>query len=97
MQGPTGDTGATGANGNDGAPGVNTFHKVVSAADTSPTDTVTASCGGEVVTGGGFSAPVATVTVSAPSSDGHGWDVTFSGNVSSSVNAYAICVTGTIG
>jgi hypothetical protein len=74
---------------------VNTFHKYTATLSV-PTGSVTANCGiaGEVVTGGGFDAPLADVHQSAPTSNGSGWTVAALNNTGT-VTVYAICVAGT--
>jgi hypothetical protein len=95
--GPTGATGTTGATGATGSAGVNAFHKVVSSSSGAPTGQLTATCApGEVVTGGGFNGTSdVDVIVSAPSSTGNAWSVSFVFNTGT-VTATAICVAGTM-
>jgi hypothetical protein len=95
MTGTTGATGATGATGTTGATGVNTFHKISVLDSVDATATITATCtNGEVVSGGGFESPNATIQSSEPTSFGTGWSISFTGNTGT-VKVIAICVAGT--
>jgi hypothetical protein len=95
--GATGATGPTGATGATGSAGINAFHKVESSSSNAITGTVTATCAaGEVVTGGGYTdSGEVQVIVSAPSSAGDAWIVSFLFN-NGTITATAICVAGTM-
>lgn len=93
---PGGPQGDPGPQGPPGGVANTDLVSVASANDTTATKTATAICpNGEVITGGGYSSTLGTVTVSTSGPANNTWNVTANGvsTTAWSVTATAICAT----